>query len=105
MQHLLAPSRVATYPSTQARLVRGGSGSATLHAVLVALLMLAGGGGVATLATPAGPRVVRLPSLGASFAAPQRREPESPFREKPDEAPGAIPLTVRNYVTGDEFTI
>jgi hypothetical protein len=106
MQHLLAPPRVAVYPGTLARLVRGGSGSAALHAVLVALLAVAGGGGMTTLASQAGPRVVTLPSLGATRHGPQRREPESPFREKPDDqAPGAIPLIVRNDVTGDEFTI
>jgi len=106
MQHLLAPARVSLHPSLGARFVRGGGGSATFHALLIALLAVAGGGTVAMPAVQPSPRVVALPSLGATFDTPPRREPESPFREQPDEpVPEHLPLTVRNFVSGEEFTI
>jgi hypothetical protein len=106
MQHLLAPPRTLMYPGIRIRLVRGGSGSAAAHAVLVILLAVVGGSGVPILSVPSGPRVVSLPSLGVTLDSAPRREPEAPFDDKPDDTPPeSIPLTVHNYVSGEDFTI
>ena len=106
MVHLLAPARVALHPSLAARIIRGGTGSTLAHAVLVALLVLAARAMTGPAGLPQGPRVIALTSPPDSPATPQRREPKAPFEERADEhPPTTLPLTVRNYVSGDELTI
>src|SRR4051812_17075328 len=106
MRHLLAPPRVVLHPRTAARVVRGGSASAIVHGLLVLVLALAGRAPMGHPELPRSPRVVLLDALPGSPETPPRREPEAPFRDQRDEhAPDALPLTVRNYVSGDELTI
>ena len=104
MLYLLSPARVVLYPSVAARYVRGGSGSITVHALTLLVLSLAGTGTVTTAAIPGlrGPVISTVSSLGPSI----RREPEAPFEDNEhDRAPATIPLTVRDYVSGDSVTI
>src|SRR6476646_6882471 len=102
MLHLLAPPRIDLYPGIAARVVRGASGSTIAHVLLAVLLVAIGRAATAPPALPRAPRVVSLGSLPARAAAPPRREPETPFRDRPDEhTPATLPLTVRNYVSGD----
>src|SRR3954469_5024522 len=106
MRHLLAPPRVVLHPPIVARLVRGGSASMIAHGLLVLVLALAGRAMTATPLLRGTPRVVLLAALPRNPETPLRREPEAPFRERPDEhAPDTLPLTVRNYVSGNELTI
>src|SRR3954469_11450814 len=106
MRHLLAPPRVVLHPPIVARLVRGGSASVIAHGLLVLVLALAGRATTANPPLPRTPRVVLLSALPGNPESPPRRELEPPFRDGPDEhAPDALPLTVRNYVSGDAFTI
>jgi hypothetical protein len=106
MRHLLAPPRVVLHPPIAARLLRGGSASVIAHALLVLVLALAARGITANPPLPRTPRVVLLAALPGNPGTPPRREAEAPFRERPDEhAPDTLPLTVRNYVSGDELTI
>src|SRR3954471_2975183 len=106
MRHLLAPPRVVLHPPIAARLLRGGSASVIAHALLVLVLALAARGITANPPLPRTPRVVLLAALPGNPGTPPRREAEAPFRERPDQhAPDTLPLTVRNYVSGDELTI
>jgi len=105
MQHLLTPVRVVLHPSVTARVVRGSGGSIVTHALMLAVLASVGGG---VVMPKAGGRmqVMQVSGSGASAFVPERREPEAPFRDRPDDRPPAtIPLTVRNAVSGDAFTI
>jgi len=100
MLHLLTPARVVLYPSVAARYGRGGSGSIAAHALMLLALSLGSTGTV----TPA----LRAPVIStvSPFVPSLRREPEAPFRDNDDErASVAIPLTVRDYVSGDAVTI
>ena len=100
MLYLLTPARVVLYPSVAARYVRGSSGSVAAHALLLLALSFAGSGTMTpTLNAP-------IISTASPFVPSSRREPEAPFRENENErAPAAIPLTVRDYVSGDTVTI
>src|SRR6478735_10197554 len=100
MLYLLTPARVVLYPSVAARYVRGSSGSVAAHALLLLALSFAGSGTMTpTLNVP-------IISTASPFVPSSRREPEAPFRENENErAPAAIPLTVRDYVSGDTVTI
>ena len=103
MLHLLTPARVTLYPSVAARYLRGGSGSIAAHALMLLALSFPGTGTVSPVLTPA----LRAPVISTSpFVPSLRREPEAPFADNEDQrAPRTIPLTVRDYVSGDAVTI
>ena len=104
MLYLLTPPRVRLHPGVTARYVRGSSGSLVTHAFLAMLLAVGGG----TVMPPAdgGLRVSWVSAIGADASTRARREPDAPFRDRADQqAPATIPLTVRDYVSGDTFTI
>jgi hypothetical protein len=104
MLYLLTPPRVAIYPGSTARCLRGGCGSVVTHVLIVAALIVAGTGAAAPV-TGRAFRVQQVTALAASGVV-TRREPEAPFQEKADVRPPAtIPLTIRDAVSGDAFTI
>lgn len=104
MLYLLSPARVALCPSAPTRYVRGGSGSIAAHALMLLAWSFAGTGSVTTAVMP-GLRAPLISTVSPPVAS-LRREPEAPFRDSEnDPAPATIPLTVRDYVSGDAVTI
>jgi hypothetical protein len=110
MLHLLSPPRVTLFPATRQRVARGSSASLLVHALLLAAASIAPVGTRAALPDSSATRlaIVQVSPLAAASPAPdlRRREPATPFKDAPNDTPPAtIPLTVRNYVTDQDFTL